>query len=60
MKFTSIMVGLKYGYALGKDSKLSVRGEFMKQMFDDGNVSSIEETPDLDAMILNIGYSTRW
>ena len=60
MKLTSTTVGLKYGYALGRDSELSVRGEFMNQTFDDGNVSSIEETPDLDAVILNIGYSTRW
>ncbi|NOQ88746.1 MAG: DUF3570 domain-containing protein [Gammaproteobacteria bacterium] len=59
-KFTSNTLGLKYGYVLGKDSELSIRGEFLKQTFDDGNVSSIEETPDLDAVILNIGYSARW
>ena len=60
-KFTTSTVGLKYGYALGKNSELSIRGEFMSQSFDDdSNVSAIEETPDLDAVILNVGYSLRW
>ncbi len=60
MKFTTTTLGLKYGYALGSNSELSVRGEFMTQAFDDGDVPSIEETPDLDAVILNIGYSVVW
>ncbi len=59
-KFTTATVGLKYGYALGKNSELSVRGEFMSQTFDDGGVPAGEETPDLDAIILNIGYSFLW
>jgi len=59
-KLTSTTVGLKYGYAIGKNSELSIRGEFMNQTFDDGNVAPIEETPDLDAIILNIGYSLLW
>ncbi len=60
MKMTTSTVGLKYGYALGANSELSVRGEFMTQSFDDGDVPVIEETPDLDAIILNVGYSLRW
>ncbi len=60
MKFTTTTLGLKYGYALGSNSELSVRGAFMTQAFDDGDVPSIEETPDLDAVILNIGYSVVW
>ena len=61
MKFTTSTVGLKYGYALGANSELSVRGEFMSQTFDDANnVPTVEETPDLDAVILNVGYSLRW
>ena len=59
-KFTTSTIGLKYGYALGSNSELSVRGEFMSQTFDDGNIPAIEETPDLDAVILNVGYSLRW
>ena len=59
-KFTTSTVGLKYGYALSKNSELSVRGEFMSQTFDDGNVRAGEETPDLDAIILNLGYSFLW
>ena len=59
-EFTTTTVGLKYGYALSKSSELSVRGEFMSQTFDDGNVRAGEETPDLDAIILNLGYSFLW
>ena len=58
--YKTTTLGLKYGYALGSNSELSVRGEFMTQTFDDGDVPSIEETPDLDAVILNIGYSVVW
>jgi hypothetical protein len=60
MKLTTTTLGLKYGYALGKNSELSVRGEIMNQTFDDGNVAPGEETPDLDAVILNVGYSLLW
>ena len=59
-KFTTTTLGLKYGYAVSENSEFSIRGEFMTQTFDDGNVPSIEETPDLDAIILNVGYSFVW
>lgn len=59
-KFTTMTLGLKYGYALSKTSELSVRGELMQQSFDDGNIPSGEETPDLDATVLNVGYSFFW
>lgn len=59
-KFTTTTVGLKYGYALGKNSEISLRGELMSQTFDDGNVPAGEETPDLDAVIFNVGYSFIW
>jgi hypothetical protein len=59
-KFTTTTLGLKYGYAVSENSEFSIRGEFMTQTFDDGNVPSIEETPDLDAVILNVGYSFVW
>ena len=59
-KFTTTTIGLKYGYTLGKNSELSVRGEFMQQSFDDGSVTAGEETPDLDAIILNVSYSFFW
>jgi hypothetical protein len=61
MKFTTATLGLKYGYALSKNSEFSLRGEVMNQSFDDpGGVASIEETPDLDAIILNVAYSFVW
>ncbi len=60
MKLTGTTLGLEYGYALGKNSELSLRGEFMNQTFDDGDVPAVEETPDLSAVILNVGYSLVW
>jgi len=59
-KMTSTTLGLKYGYVVGNNNEFSIRGEFMTQTFDDGNVAAIEETPDLDAIILNVGYSLFW
>ena len=59
-KLTSTTLSLKYGYALGDNSELSIRGGFMNQSIDDGDVPAGEETPDLDAIILNAGYSLRW
>jgi len=59
-KFNTMTIGLKYGYTLSNNSEFSIRGEIMQQSFDDGNVASIEETPDLDAVILNVGYSFFW
>ena len=59
-KFTTTTLGLKYGYALGKNSEISVRGEFMNQAFDDAGARAGEETPDLDAVIVNVGYSFLW
>jgi hypothetical protein len=59
-KFTTTTLGLKYGHKVGKNSEFSVRGEYMTQAFDDGGVPSGEETPDLDAIIFNVGYSFYW
>jgi hypothetical protein len=59
-KLTTTTLGLKYGYALGENSELSIRGELMSQSIDDGDVPAGEETPDLDAIIINAGYSLRW
>lgn len=59
-KLTTTTLGLKYGYALGDNSELSIRGELMNQSVDDGDVPAGEETPDLDAIILNAGYSFKW
>ena len=59
-KFTTTTLGLKYGYAMGKNSEFTVRGEYMTQSFDDGGVPAGEETPDLDVIIFNVGYSFHW
>jgi len=57
---TTTTLGLKYGHAIGENSEWSIRGEFMNQSVDDGDVPAGEETPDLDAIILHAGYSFRW
>jgi len=59
-KLTTTTLSLKYGYALGENSELSLRAGLMNQSVDDGDVPAGEETPDLDAIILNAGYSLRW
>lgn len=59
-KLTTTTLSLKYGYALGDNSELSMRGGLMNQSIDDGDVPAGEETPDLDALIINAGYSLRW
>jgi hypothetical protein len=59
-ELTTTTLSLKYGYALGENSELSIRGGLMNQSVNDGDVPAGEETPDLDAIILNAGYSLRW
>ena len=56
----TLTVGLKYGIPLGNDSEFSVRGEFISQSVDDGSVPEGEETPDLDAVVLQVNYSLVW
>ena len=56
----TLTLGLKYGIPLGNDSELSFRGEFISQTVDDGSVPAGEETPDLDAIILQVNYSLVW
>ena len=56
----TVTLGLKYGLAVGEDSELSIRGEFITQSVDDGSVPAGEETPDLDAYILQLNYSLKW
>ncbi len=56
----TVTVGLKYGVPIGDDSEFSIRGEVITQSVDDGSVPSGEETPDLDAFILQLNYSLIW
>jgi len=56
----TVTIGLKYGIPLDNDSEFSIRGEFITQDVDDGSVPSGEETPDLDAIVLQINYSLVW
>lgn len=59
--FDSTTLGLSYGIALTKNSEFSVRGELMQQTIDNSEVPRAgEETPDLSAMIFQMGYSFVW
>jgi len=56
----TVTIGLKYGIPIGEDSEFSIRGEVITQTVDDGSVPDGEETPDLDAFILQLNYSLVW
>jgi hypothetical protein len=56
-EFVATTIGLKYGLPLSEDSEFSVRGELMNQSVNNDGVPAGEETPDLDAVILQLNYS---
>lgn len=53
-------LGLKYGMPLGENSEFSVRGELITQSVTEGAVPALEETPDLNAVVLQVNYSLLW
>jgi len=53
-------IGLKYGIPISSDSEFSVRGEFINQSLTEDGVPSDEQTPDLDAVVLQVNYSLVW
>ena len=59
-KLTTSTLGLKYGMPLSHDSELAIRGEFIKQTVSNDGVPAGEETPDLDAVVLQLNYSLLW
>lgn len=59
-KLTTSTIGLKYGIPLSHDSELAVRGEVIKQAVSNDGVPAGEETPDLDAVVLQLNYSLLW
>jgi len=58
-EFDSTTIGLKYGLPIGKSSEFSVRGEYMAQSISEAAPVG-EETPDLNAVILQMNYSFLW
>ena len=56
----TVTIGLKYGIPLTNGSEFSIRGELITQSVDDGSVPDGEETPDLDAIVLQLNYSLLW
>lgn len=57
---TTTTLGLKYGMPLKNDSELSLRGEFISQSVNDGDVPAGQETSDLSAIVLQVNYSFLW
>ncbi|MCW8831400.1 MAG: DUF3570 domain-containing protein [Gammaproteobacteria bacterium] len=56
----TVTLGLKYGIPMGDDSEFSVRGEVISQSVNDSGVPAGQETPDLDALMLQVNYSFLW
>lgn len=56
----TITLGLKYGVPMANDSEFSVRAGLITQSVNDGAVPAGQETPDLDAMMLQVNYSFVW
>lgn len=58
--------GIKFGYALGRDSEFNVRVEQYAQTANNvsapatGNLAGQKMAPDLSALWLQVGYSFRW
>jgi len=57
-------VGLKYGMSVGKNSEFNARAEIMNQTYTVSNLigeqNNQDIAPDLDAVILQFGYSFFW
>jgi len=64
--FDALTYGIKFGYALGRDSEVNLRVEQYTQTASNvsapatGNLAGQEIVPDLSAMWVQIGYSFRW
>lgn len=59
-KSVTSTLGLKYGIPFGHSSEISVRGELINQTISNDGVPAGEETPDLDALVLQVNYSLVW
>ena len=59
-KSVTTTLGLKYGIPFGHNSEIAVRGELIQQAISNDGVPAGEETPDLDAVVLQINYSLVW
>ena len=56
----TITLGLKYGYPLSSDSELGLRVELITQTVDNSGIPAGEETPDLNATVLQANYNLVW
>ncbi len=56
----TITLGLKYGHPLSSDSELGFRVELITQTVDNSGIPAGEETPDLNAIVLQANYSLLW
>lgn len=58
--FDATTIGMKYGLSTGDDSEFSARAELITQMVDGAGVPALEQTPDLDSIVVQIGYNFKW
>jgi len=64
-EFTSTTLGIKYAMSVGKDSEFSFRVETMNQTYNTvgtllGSQNTLDIVPDLNAIIIQFGYSFYW
>ncbi|HEY9050781.1 MAG TPA: DUF3570 domain-containing protein, partial [Gammaproteobacteria bacterium] len=64
-ELTSTTLGLKYAMPVNKNSEFSVRAELINQTNNEVNVGTLPNTtgditPDLDAVVFQVGYSFHW
>jgi len=58
--FDATTIGLKYGMTTGDDSEFSARAELITQTVDGAGVPALEQTPDLDSIVIQFGYNFKW
>ncbi|VAW57377.1 hypothetical protein MNBD_GAMMA07-689 [hydrothermal vent metagenome] len=64
-EFVTTTIGLKYGMKLGEESEFNVRLELINQSYNTvgtliGIQNNFDIVPDLDAVVLQMGYNFRW
>jgi len=64
-EFVGTTIGLKYGYITGSNSEFTIRAELMNQTYTVKDAvlqeqQGLDISPDLDAVILQVGYNFYW
>jgi hypothetical protein len=59
-KLVTSTYGLKYGYLFKTNAEFSLRGEYISQNVDNGNITAGEGTPDMNAIVVQANFSIFW